>query len=500
MSLVHHLKVAADGRPTAEAIKWRHTVWTYGDLMCAVNAVKVALERRELDPGARIALLLRNSPHYAALYYGILAAGYVAIPLNPQERFPALARQIEHSQSDLLIGDREHPEWAPLVNALTGSSIELAGLAVRDGSEALEQLLADLGVDRAAALALPDLALDRLATILYTSGTTGRPKGVMLSHRNLVSNATAIIRYLDLRPDDRTLCLLPFQFAYGSSILHTHMLAGSLLVLEDNFAFPRDTLRKMQEERITGFAGVPSTFALLLSRCRLTEFDLSLRWVTQAGGAMPRALLDRLSQELADTRIFVMYGQTEATARLTYLPPERLRDKPGSVGIPVDGVQIEVRRSGRPAPPNVVGEIFASGPNVMLGYWRDPEGTAQTLVDGWLRTGDLGHLDEDGYLYIDGRAVEMIKTGAFRVTPLEVEEVIAAMDGVEEVAVTAIPDELLGQAVKAVVVCSPGANVTDMQVKAHCRRHLAAYKVPKVVEFTDALPRTASGKVQRMHL
>lgn len=215
---------------------------------------------------------------------------------------------------------------------------------------------------------------------------------------------------------------------------------------------------------------------------------------------MPPALIERLHAQAPHVRIFIMYGQTEATARLTYLPPDKLHEKLGSVGIPIPGVEIDVRdESGSVAVGNV-GEICARGPNVMLGYWNDPEATAAVIKDGWLHTGDLGYRDEDGYLYIKGRKVEMIKVGAFRISPQEVEEVLASLDGVEEVAVTGIPDEVLGQAVKAVIVPKPGVKLEMMAVKAHCRQNLAAYKVPKVVEFAKELPKTSSGKVQRLKL
>jgi len=226
-----------------------------------------------------------------------------------------------------------------------------------------------------------------------------------------------------------------------------------------------------------------------------------LRYVTQAGGPMPTPVVAQLRTKLPHARLFIMYGQTEATARIAYLPPERLDAKQRSVGIAIDGAQIEVRAEGRATRADEIGEIVVRGPNVMLGYWNDAEATAAVLRDGWLHTGDLGHRDADGFLYIDGRAVEMIKVGAFRVSPLEVEEVVAAMPGVEEVAVIGILDEVLGQAVKAIIVARAGAEPpAPMAVKAHCRQHLASYKVPKIVEVAATLPRTMSGKVQKFKL
>jgi long-chain acyl-CoA synthetase len=443
---------------------------------------------------------VRNSLQYVALYYGTLAAGGVPVPLNVQERVSVLARQIEHCGASLLIGDPDHPEWPQLKAVLDPAQTQLLPVALDDSARALATFGDALG-------AMPSdtepaqMAADDLATIIYTSGTTGRPKGVMLSHGNLASNAAAIIDYLELSPQDRGLCVLPFHFSYGSSVLHSHLLSGAELLLEDNFAFPHLVLQRIQNDRVTGFAGVPSTFALLLGRCSLQDFDLSgLRYITQAGGAMPRALIERLRSQAPDVKVFIMYGQTEATARLSYLPPAQLGAKLGSVGIAVPGVTLDVRKDGRSLGPDEVGEICARGPNVMLGYWNDAAASAEVLRDGWLCTGDLGHRDADGYFYIDGRAVDMIKVGAFRVSPQEVEETIAALPGVEEVGVTAIADDVLGQAIKAVIVPRAGAGLETRAVKAHCRQHLAAYKIPKVVEFASVLPRTSSGKIQRFKL
>jgi acyl-CoA synthetase (AMP-forming)/AMP-acid ligase II len=340
-----------------------------------------------------------------------------------------------------------------------------------------------------------------LASIIYTSGTTGQAKGVMLSHASLHANARAIIASLGLTERDHSLCVLPFHFSYGNSVLQSHLLSGARLTLEDNLAFPQVLLQRLQDERVSGFAGVPSTFALLLARHRLADFDLSaLRYVTQAGGPMPRVLLAKIREQLPGLRVFLMYGQTEATARLTCLDPADLDRKPGSVGVAIDGVEIEIRENGAAVPRGRVGHVYARGPNVMLGYWGNPNATAEVLRDGWLDTRDLGYFDEDGYLFIVGRTSDMIKVGAFRVSPTEIEEVVMGLDGVAEAGVVGVADDILGQAVKVVVVLRPGAALTPLAVKAYCRENLAAYKVPKVVEFALALPRTSSGKLQRFKL
>jgi acyl-CoA synthetase (AMP-forming)/AMP-acid ligase II len=346
------------------------------------------------------------------------------------------------------------------------------------------------------------LAAESLAAIFFTSGTTGDPKGVMLSHGNLASNATAIARYLGLKATDCGLCVLPVHFSYGNSVLNSHLVSGSRLVMEESMTYPHLLLQRMQDEQVTGFSGVPATFALLRARCTLQNYDLSrLLYVTQAGGAMSRAHSDWIRQTLPQARLYIMYGQTEATARITYLPAERLDDKAGSVGNPLPGTEIRiVDDSGAPLAPLQSGEICVRGPGVMLGYWNNPDTSRRTVRDGWLHTGDLGHLDEDGFLFITGRAVEMIKTGAYRVSPREVEEAIESLESVAEVGVVPIPDELLGQSIKAVIVLKRGERLDALAVKSHCRARLAAYKIPKVVEFASGLPRTASGKLQRFRL
>jgi len=244
---------------------------------------------------------------------------------------------------------------------------------------------------------------------------------------------------------------------------------------------------------------VPSTFALLLNRVRFEDYDLSrLRYMTQAGGGMAHARVMQILIKLPHVKFFVMYGQTEATARLTYLPPSQLLTKAGSCGIPIPGVEIEVRdEHGCALAPGTAGEVWARGPNIMQGYWNDAEATRAVLREGWLRTGDMGHRDADGFLYLQGRRSDMIKTGAHRVHPAEIEDVIAELDEVAEVAVIGVDDDTLGQVIKALVRARAGQTLDPMRVKAHCRDRLAAYKVPKYIEPVQALPRTESGKVRR---
>ena len=483
MSLLARLARRVAQQPSAEALVHGAERLTYGDLWSAIGSASTQLRALRMPRGARIGLLLENSPCYAACYYAVHAVGGVVVPLNPAARATEIAGHLNHCTASALIVAAGHPE-------LDALRIAAPDVQVFD-AEAL--------CSGGARVAFTEPVPEAPACIIYTSGTTGRPKGVTLSHRNLDINTRSILAYLPLSPADCLVNVLPFHYAYGNSVLHTHLIAGARLVLDRSMVYPRGVLQAMEAERASGFSGVPSTFAVLLSRADPAAHDLrSLRYLTQAGGCMSTHLAQRVRQAFPAAKLFVMYGQTEASARLAYLPPERLDDKPGSVGIAIPGVELKIHdEHGREVAPDVTGEIWARGENIMLGYWNDADATRQVLANGWLKTGDLAHRDSDGYIYIDGRRSEMIKCGAHRINPQEVEEVIAQLDGVDDVACTGIPDELLGQVVKAVIVQRAGGNLSPKAVQRHCRERLPPYKVPRAIAFVEVLPRTASGKVQR---
>ncbi|TWT23078.1 long-chain fatty acid--CoA ligase [Luteimonas marina] len=491
--LVARLEDTAAVMPARIAIQQVDRRIDYRGLRDAALRCAAALRALGVQPGDRVALALPNGIEAAVAWYGIWRAGAVVVPLNAQARERDFVPWLRHSGTRLLVHAPGHEDAA--------QAAHVAGVPtlVPDADVAPDQVFASTDAGSFADLPMPDAAM--LAAILYTSGTTGAPKGVALSHRNLAANTAAILDYLQLGADDSTVSALPFYYTYGASVLHTHLAVGARVVLEDNLVFPHLIAEALARERATGFPGVPSTFALLLDRGRLEQYDLSsLRYLTQAGGAMAPALTQQVRAAFPQARLFVMYGQTEASARLTRLAPERLDDKLGSVGTPIAGVEIRVRREdGSDAAPGEAGEVWARGDNVMTGYWNAPEANAATLVDGWLRTGDLGHLDADGFLWLSGRRSDMIKTGAHRVHPQDVEEVIAELPGVREVAVAGVDDALLGQVVAAFLV-RDGDAPSEMAVKAHCRQRLAGYKIPKQVAFVAELPKTASGKIRRTAL
>ncbi len=499
MSLVERLERNAVRAPDAEALVHNEERVCYGQLWRHVRATCVFLRRQSLPRQARVALLLHNSIPYVTAYYGALAAGGVVVPLNTGAKAIDITNWLAHCQAGWLFLDVTHPEAAAVQQWCEGRVKIIAVNGTAAGTFAWSQVPAS-NADNVTGFDVGDP--DQLATILYTSGTTGRPKGVMLSHGNLAANIDSILAYLGLGTHDRVVSGLPFYYSYGNSVLHTHLAAGACVVMEDNLLYPHRVLARMQQERVTGLSGVASTYALLLSRIAFDQYDLrALRYLTQAGGHMPTTHVERLQQALPWVRLFVMYGQTEASARLSYVPPERLHEKLGSAGIAIPGVTLDIRdESGAALAPHQIGEIWARGANVMLGYWDDPAATRQTLVNGWLKTGDMAYRDAEGYLYIHGRRTDMLKSGAHRIHPHEIEAAIAELEGVHDVAVVGAPDEILGQVVKAYIVPSPGAQLDAMRVKAHCRDRLATYKLPKFIDFVAELPRTATGKVKKFML
>lgn len=454
-----------------------------------------------LKLGDRVSLLIDNSPEYVIAYYGVLMAGGAAIGLNTAAKSRDLSNWINHSDSSFLIAKNKHPELKELKGkiALGEEKIIYTESSDNDSSFSMEQSPIKESAPDDRTVNDPD---NMLASIIYTSGTTGHPKGVMLSHTNLYENTQSILKYLELDKTDSILNVLPFYYSYGNSILHIHLAVGATLVLENSMLYPQKVVKALEEHKVTGFSGVPSTFNLILSRTNLQDFDLSsIRYMTQAGGPMAPAAIERLKKELPRCKFFVMYGQTEASARLSYLPPGMLEKKLGSIGIAIPGVELELRSEhDGPVDPGKTGEIHAKGKNIMMGYWKDEGMTSEVKVDGWLKTGDLAYQDEDGYFFIVGRSSEMIKSGANRISPKDIEEVLLELEGIEETAVVGIDDEILGQVIKAVIVKSPGSDIDRMKVMRHCKLNLANYKLPKIIDFTDRIPRTASGKVRRFML
>ncbi len=474
------------GRQAAVALKHHDDELSYGELADVALRSAALLREQGVGRGERVALLLENSLEYVGLLLGIWAAGAVAVPLNADTTPESAHRTLAHARPRLA---------AARARAVERLELRKTGVPLL----ALEARFADYGarLERFAPAGAADVEAGEPAMLLYTSGTTGSPKGVALSHANLLANTRSIVTYLALRGSDSIVNVLPFFHSFGNSVLLTHLAAGAKVVIENRFAFPAKVVETMQRERPTGFAGVPATYYILLHRSHFAEHDWSfMRYLCQAGGGMRVETIERLRGIMPGTDIVIMYGQTEASARLSYLPPKMLESKLGSIGIPIPGVELKVAgENGSEPAAGEVGELLARGPNVMLGYVDDEEATRQAITGGWLRTGDMAWRDEDGYFYIASRKSDFIKPASYRVSPGEVEEAIAGWGGIEDAAVIGVEDELLGEAICACVVCAPERFDAEA-IRRHCQERLPAYKVPRWVVLESEIPRTASGKKQ----
>lgn len=477
----------------------------------AGESARLAAVLRDLGVrrGDRVAVMLENGIVYAAAVFAISRAGGVYVPVNPATKADKLAFILADCGVTVLLAPAALA--VAVVSAVQSLRVPPAvlwvGASVPAGvpGHGLRQALGSVATaDPCPAASLID---QDLAAIAYTSGTTGRPKGVMLTHANLVQTSRAIARSLGNVPDDVVLCVLPLTFGYGLSQLLTAALVGFTLVLERSFAFPRDTLARLVECRVTGLPGVPAVFSALLGLEALAEADLSsLRYLTNAAAPLPEAHLRRLLERFPQAAFHSMYGATECSTRIAALDPARLSVHPGSVGRAIPNCEtVIVDEQGAPVPAGATGELLVRGANVMRGYWNRPEETARCLRPGpgghlWFHTGDLFTADADGLLSFVARRDDVFKCRGEKVSPREVEAVLFELDAVADAAVTGVPDPRDGMAVKAFVVLRPGAVVTEADVLRHCRARLEGHLVPRFVTFAGALPRTHTGKVQRFLL
>ncbi len=466
---------------------------TYSTLMAFAHQVTTWLKERTLAVGARVAILTDNPTHYISSYFGILQAGGVVVGVNTQTSERSLETVLlDCGVSYVLVSGRSLKYSRYIASLLCVQEV------LDIGSLFQEPALSE----KIQTLEIPQVLPKHTAQIIYTSGTTGRPKGVMLSHSNLVANTRSIIEYMHLTKLDTAMAVLPFFYSYGNSVMLTHLAVGGTLVVNQSFVYPNVILEQMIDEKVTGLSGVPSTFAILLHRSAASEYSFpNLRYLTQAGAAMSPKLAHELKELFPHSEIFIMYGQTEASPRLSYLAPRDLSRNPGSIGKAIPGVTLEIlKKDTTPAAIGEVGEIVASGENIMQGYWQRPEETKAVLRDGKLWTGDLAYHDEDGFLYIVSRKTDMIKCGSHRIAPKEIEEIILEIEAVHETVVMGKEDEILGELIHAYVVLKPNHFLTQKEIIKYCRKNLPAFKVPHQVILLDELPKTESGKIKKGEL
>lgn len=509
---------ARDARDDRVALVCGDRRLTYRQLDEMTARFAHGLRRLGVRRGERVVMCLDNGVEHVVALFGVWKAGAVAVPVSPQTKRDKLARILADTTATTLIRNRAEPGDARPHELAASLQRVIAVHGARAAHSFDDVAAAQVGDD--APPAGPPRETD-LAAILYTSGSTGVPKGVMHTHRSLTSATSSIVTYLGLDDSDVVLQVLPLSFGYGLSQLLTTFAVGARLVLERSFAYPQVTLRRIAAERATTFALVPTMAALLVAADLSAQtHDLSsLRRITSAGAALAPSLALALRTQLPHARLFIMYGQTECI-RATYLPPDEVERRTSSVGRGIPGQEHWlVDENGQRLPPGIAatGELVVRGPHVMAGYWRNPDATAAKLgkatahegVERELHTGDVFHMDADGWLTFVARKDDIIKTRGEKVSPREVEDVLYGLPTIAEAAVVGVPDALLGSVVKAFVtlrdVDARAASNVDMraratQIQAHCAAHLEDFAVPKLIEVLRELPKTVNGKVDKQAL
>jgi long-chain acyl-CoA synthetase len=467
-----------------EALVFRDTRWTYRELRAGVGAAQRVLTSLAGAVPTRIAIVGANHPAYVMAYFGAQTLGASTVEIGRDEALTAVRAAILATGAQVIVTDR-----ADLIADAPVAAIGFNEFVLACETETMRETAEPYPTG---------VTADALASIVYTSGTTGSPKGVMLSHGNFLFVAYAVCEYLALSPEDRYALVLPIAHTYGKSNLLSTLAAGATVVFVEQPQNPAAFFGTMMEERCTVLSVVPFHLNVLARHGVPPAIDLRrLRAITTSGGPLPAATVNGVTNLLPHAQLFSMYGLTESSTRVTYMPPAWLPGKLGSVGRPLPGVRVEIRADdGQVLPIGQVGHVFVHGPNVMQGYFGDAALTAETLVHGWLRTGDIGYLDVDDCLFLTGREKEIIKVAGERISPAEIEEVLLSHPAVAEAAVVGVPDALLGESVWAYVILNPGGYDTA-EISAFCAAQLSPHKVPRRFIEIDRIPRTPTGKIRR---
>lgn len=486
------LDQAVARHPRSPALVLTDRTLSYGELDKLVDVATVQLKRIVPEPGSRIAIVGGNHLSYIVAYWSAQRLGLPTVEVDRNESLETLLGILTATDAQFVVTDRED-----LKSATRGKPPSESFEEFLSGCEALN----DAGRMTEASEAVDNSGDgSKEASIVYTSGTTASAKGVVLSHGNFCFIARAVAEYLELTEEDRCALALPLCHTYGKSVLLSAAAAGAAVVVLDGFGRQRSFLTRLSAERCTVLSVTPYHLNVLARPGGLSSHDLSsLRAITSSADRLSPPVIDSLSEILPKARIFSMYGLTEATTRVSVLPPGLLHVKKGSCGCPLPGVELRiVTEDGSAVPAGTSGEILVRGSNVMSGYFDDDDLTKVIVVDGWLKTGDVGHLDGDGFLYIDGRGKDIIKCAGERISPREIEEVLMEHPGVGEAAVIGEPDSLMGEVVHAYVTLrdpssEPGAN----ELREHCRVRLSRHKVPYQYTIVESFPRTSTGKIQK---
>jgi amino acid adenylation domain-containing protein len=505
------LTQAADRSPDVLAISAGSTTLTYAELRDDATALARSLRTAGVRTGDRVVVFSPNTITAAVGFWGVVMCGAVVVMISPRTPAEKLAWLLHDADAAALITEASLLDVAMAAGSSRLGAVIVDGptAAVADSAGPAQVMTLDdaVAAGSPAAVELPTPAPADLAALIYTSGSSGEPKAVMVTHRNVDAAASSICGYLGLTSRDVLLCALPLSFDYGLYQMIMSVRAGARLVLERSFELPGQVLNTIVAEGVTVFPGVPTMFALLARLPSLERWDLTgVRTVTSTGSALASEQVAWLRVAFPRAEVFSMYGLTECK-RCTYLPPGDLDRKPGSVGVAIPGNELWlVDADDRVVAAGEVGQLVVRGPTVMAGYWRRPEATARCLRPGpepdesVLYTGDLCRRDDEGYLYFVSRMDDVIKSRGEKVAPAEVEAVLRTSPGVLQAAVVGRPHEVLGQAIHAFVVVDDRTRVTPATLRAACRGRLESFMVPQTIEIVDAMPRTPNGKIEKAAL
>ena len=501
LNLAFILRESAAAKPNKPALLLDGFRMTYRELDAATDAVAANLRAAGVERGQSVGLMLPNVPQFPIAYYGLLKAGAVVVPMNPLLKAGEIEHYLGDSDARALItwggSAAEALEGAGKVGGIETYVVSPPGGGTPEGARSFDALLRPGG-----GFDMEPTNADDTAVLLYTSGTTGRPKGAELTHFNLFMNCHVVGLLFGVEDDDVILGMLPLFHAFGqSSVMNIVIHFGATLTLLPRFE-PGKALEMIQRDRVTVFSGVPTMFFALLNHPELHRYDISSLRVASSGGAsLPAEVLDAFEKRFG-VAILEGYGLSETSPTVTFNRSVADR-KVYSIGKPIWGVETKVfDTEERELPPGEdnVGEIVVRGHAVMKGYYKNPEATAEAMRGGWFHTGDLGYRDEDGFLFIVDRKKELIIRGGFNVYPREVEEVLYSHPAVAEAAVIGTPDERLGEEVTAVVALKGGQQVSEEDLIAYAKERLAAYKYPRRVRFMESLPKGATGKIAKKEL
>ncbi len=511
--LLHdYLQQAACALPDKIALVCMKQRVSYAELEAASNSLANTLAASGVQRGDRVVIFADNTVETVISFWAVLKANAVVSIINPLTKSDKLNYLLHDCRPAAFISDAHihHIFEGPVTSNPYLKRVIVSGNFDQARMGGLPHVMRWADAIAAGNQDSPParMCLDiDLAAIIYTSGSTGDPKGVMLTHRNMLTAATSISSYLELQEDEVILGVLPLAFDYGLYQMIMAFRTGARLVLERSFAFPAQILNLMVEEGVTGFPGVPTIFSILAELKSLRNYDLSkIRYVTNTAAALPVKHILLLKELFPGARIYSMYGLTECK-RCTYLPPKDIDRKPDSVGIAIPNTEMWIiDEEGNQLPPGAIGQLVIRGATVMKGYWEKPAETARKLKPGplpgelVLHTGDYCRMDDEGYLYFVGRMDDIIKSRGEKVAPREVENALMNVPGVREAAVIGVDDDMLGQAVKAYVVLEEGMEYSEKQLQKECQSRLESFMVPKNIVFVPELPKTDTGKIRKTGL